>query len=133
MNRIHIALARVYQQSFETHPYGTLAVTNGAFNALGDIVAQITEKAIGSRSSPDSRFRYDIPRTLRFFAFGAGMGPLIGRWNFFLERNFPLRLQGGNSGAVSLLALSKRVAADQLIMAPIGVCPSLPPINSLRH
>lgn len=45
-NMSSIALARVYQQSFETHPYGTLAVTNGAFNALGDIVAQITEKAV---------------------------------------------------------------------------------------
>ena len=41
-----IALARVYQQSFETHPYTTLALTNGALNALGDIVAQLTERFV---------------------------------------------------------------------------------------
>ena len=43
-----IAVARAYQQSFETHPYGTLAITNGALNALGDIVAQLTEKSVRS-------------------------------------------------------------------------------------
>ena len=48
-------------------------------------------------------------------------GPLIGRWNFFLERNFPLRPVESRTGNVSVKALSKRVAADQLIMAPIGV------------
>lgn len=123
-----IALARAYQQSFEHHPYGTLAVTNGALNALGDLVAQLTERHIGPRKEA---WKYDIPRTLRFFAFGFGMGPLIGRWNFFLERNFPLRplgfalpavaRTGNGKGRVSIRALSKRVAADQLIMAPIGL------------
>ena len=66
-------------------------------------------------------------------------GPVIGRWNFFLERNFPLRTQNG-SGRVSARALAKRACADQLIMyvwiflsvdvllmfflirAPLGVC-----------
>ncbi len=41
-----IALARAYQQSFETHPYGTLALTNGALNALGDVVAQVTQNLV---------------------------------------------------------------------------------------
>jgi hypothetical protein len=35
-----VALARIYQQSFESRPYYTLAVTNGTLNALGDVVAQ---------------------------------------------------------------------------------------------
>lgn len=35
-----VALARVYQRSFESHPHYTLAVTNGTLNALGDVVAQ---------------------------------------------------------------------------------------------
>lgn len=35
-----VALARIYQQSFESHPHYTLAVTNGTLNALGDVVAQ---------------------------------------------------------------------------------------------
>lgn len=46
-----IALARVYQQSFDSHPYGTLAVTNGALNALGDFVAQIVQSYVGAASS----------------------------------------------------------------------------------
>lgn len=65
-------------------------------------------------------WEYDIPRTLRFAAFGFGMGPIIGRWNFVLERYFPLRsanvLSGGEKAPVSLRALGKRVAADQLFM-----------------
>ena len=43
----NIALARAYQQSFESHPYYTLALTNGALNALGDAVAQVTQRLVG--------------------------------------------------------------------------------------
>ncbi|KAJ2971782.1 hypothetical protein NUW54_g12419 [Trametes sanguinea] len=118
----NVALARVYQQSFESHPYTTLAFTNGALNALGDVVAQFTQKVVEQRpEEPRKQWRYDIPRTLRFFAFGFGMGPVIGRWNFFLERHFPLRSLGGNTGKVSVRALARRVGADQLFMAPIGL------------
>ncbi|KAJ3480269.1 hypothetical protein NLI96_g8472 [Meripilus lineatus] len=117
------ALARVYQQSFESHPYGTLAVTNGTLNAIGDVVAQITQSLFQPQDEYHSPVAYDIPRTLRFFAFGLGMGPLIGRWNLFLEQRFPLRfLNGHKTGSVSVKALTKRVASDQIIMAPIGVC-----------
>ncbi|KAI0359173.1 hypothetical protein OH77DRAFT_1395873 [Trametes cingulata] len=119
----NVALARVYQQSFESHPYTTLAFTNGALNALGDAVAQVTQRL----EPPENRrkqWHYDIPRTLRFFAFGFGMGPVIGRWNFFLERNFPLRpvrTSPTDPGKVSIRALARRVGADQLFMAPIGL------------
>ncbi|KAL6304215.1 hypothetical protein BKA93DRAFT_733528 [Sparassis latifolia] len=113
-----IALARVYQRSFASHPYGTLAFTNGVFNALGDAVAQVTEIV---NHQGGGQQQYDPLRTLRFFAFGFGMGPLIGRWNFVLERHFPLRFHGGNSAKVSVPALAKRVAADQIMMAPLGL------------
>ncbi|KAI0724326.1 hypothetical protein C8T65DRAFT_563362 [Cerioporus squamosus] len=118
----NVALARVYQQSFESHPYTTLAFTNGALNALGDAVAQVTQRFIEQQDENPRRHqpRYDIPRTMRFFAFGFGMGPVIGRWNFFLEHHFPLRSIGG-SGKVSLRALARRVGADQLLMAPVGL------------
>lgn len=44
-------------------------------------------------------------------------GPLIGRWNKFLEIKFPLRpLQLPASHPVSPLALAKRVASDQILM-----------------
>ena len=45
-----LALARVYQQSFSSHPYGTLAVTNGCLNALGDIVAQAAQNVVSLSS-----------------------------------------------------------------------------------
>ena len=88
----NVALARVYQQSFESHPYYTLAFTNGALNALGDAVAQVTQRFVRNlflsvrsypehhqiqrQEEPNRRYqpRYDISRTMRFFAFGFGMG-----------------------------------------------------------
>lgn len=33
--------ARAYQQSFDTRPYTTLALTNGSLSAVGDSVAQL--------------------------------------------------------------------------------------------
>lgn len=41
-----VALARVYQQSFNTRPNITLALTGGCLNALGDIVAQVAQNAV---------------------------------------------------------------------------------------
>jgi protein Mpv17 len=41
-----IALARVYRQSFEAYPHGTLAVAGGALTALGDAVAQMSEQIV---------------------------------------------------------------------------------------
>jgi len=114
-----IPIARFYEKSFESHPYRTLAFTNGGLNALGDAVAQVSQRVLGGKPS-DRPHIYDPFRTLRFFCFGFGIGPFIGRWNFFLEKIFPLRTVTG-MGNVSLKALSKRVAADQLFMAPVGL------------
>jgi hypothetical protein len=87
-----IALARVYQQSFEAHPHTTAAITNGALGAFSDIVAQITQRVVclglshQGRAECDSllqiqnddddreRRSFDFARTARFFAFGFGMG-----------------------------------------------------------
>jgi protein Mpv17 len=49
------------------------------------------------------------------------LGPIIGRWNKYLELRFPLRSRG--EGTTSFYALSKRVLVDQIVMAPIGVGP----------
>ncbi len=84
-----IALARAYQQSFEAYPHCTLAIAGGALTALGDAVAQLSQYMVRfifelhpftliffkTISSNDRRagFHYDIPRTLRFFYFGATM------------------------------------------------------------
>ena len=84
-----IALARAYQQSFEAHPHCTLAIAGAALTALGDAVAQLSQYIVRfifelhlftltfqkTTSSNEHRagFHYDIPRTLRFFCFGASM------------------------------------------------------------
>ena len=91
-----VALARVYQRSFESHPHYTLAVTNGTLNALGDVVAQSVQLSV--RSSPTCSLpasltsqslqtnpqgneyhqsTYDLARTVRFFIFGVGMGAFL--------------------------------------------------------
>ncbi|KAH9487139.1 Protein SYM1 [Psilocybe cubensis] len=114
-----LTLARAYQHSFDTHPYSTLAVTGGCLNALGDVVAQVAQRTVG-RGEKEDVPKYDVTRTARFFAYGVMISPFMGRWNLFLERRFPLRaIKGTNK--VSLNALGKRVAADQLFMAPLGL------------
>ncbi|PFH46981.1 hypothetical protein AMATHDRAFT_68607 [Amanita thiersii Skay4041] len=114
-----LTIARIYQHSFRTHPHVTLAFTGGSLNAFGDYVAQVTQNAVG-RKEHEPLKPYDFKRTLRFFCFGCLISPFIGRWNIFLERRFPLR-KWPNSGRVSFRALSKRVACDQIFMAPVGL------------
>ncbi|KAJ7900114.1 hypothetical protein B0H14DRAFT_2672343 [Mycena olivaceomarginata] len=107
-----LSLARAYQTSFDT------SITGGCLNALGDVVAQVSHNIL--RQPHDERVPYDPTRTLRFFVFGASISPFLGRWNTFLERQFPLRALNG-TGKISPKALAKRVAADQIVMAPIGL------------
>jgi len=114
-----LTLARAYQHSFDSHPNSTLAITGGVLNALGDVVAQISQNTIGRKDHEPYR-HYDFLRTLRFFCFGFTISPVMGRWNTFLERRFPLRTSY-YSQKISFKALSKRVACDQLVMAPIGL------------
>ncbi|KJA25633.1 hypothetical protein HYPSUDRAFT_37670 [Hypholoma sublateritium FD-334 SS-4] len=114
-----LTLVRAYQHSFDSHPNTTLAFTGGCLNAIGDTMAQLVQNTWG-RGDIEKHRQYDFQRTARFFAFGMGISPIMGRWNRFLERRFPLRsLQ--NTNGVSFAALSKRVACDQLIMAPCGL------------
>jgi len=103
---------------------------------------------------------YDPVRTLRFVAFGTFMGPILARWNHFLEHRFPLRPSSltppaatpkpgagdgrtaqsvqnatgpvASRGNVSLTALTKRVGMDQTIMAPLGVG-GLPYLRSIHR
>jgi protein Mpv17 len=112
-----LTLARAYQHSFDTHPNSTLALTGACLTAFGDVVAQVAQVTAGRRNG-EERHTYDVARTTRFFCYGLAISPVMGRWNAFLERRFPLRR---STGKISFKALSKRVAADQLIMAPIGL------------
>jgi hypothetical protein len=47
--------------------------------------------------------------------FNVQIGPVMGRWNAFLEARFPLKLFR-HSEKISISALGKRVACDQLVM-----------------
>lgn len=84
----------------------SLSTSSAPLDSLHSVLAWVCAHACTNRQNDDTYTH---------------TGPLIGRWNFFLERNYPLRLAGNKTGNVSLKALSKRVAADQLFMAPIGV------------
>ncbi|KIM48421.1 hypothetical protein M413DRAFT_440149 [Hebeloma cylindrosporum] len=112
-----LTLARAYQHSFDSHPNTTLAITGGCLNALGDVVAQVTQNTFGDDQGEWKR--YDLARTARFFCFGFTISPLMGRWNTFLEARFPLRSLKSTS-RVCLKALSKRVACDQLLGLFLG-------------
>jgi len=41
-----LTLVRAYQHSFDSHPNTTLAITGGSLNALGDVVAQVTQNTV---------------------------------------------------------------------------------------
>lgn len=112
-----LTITRAYQHFFDTHPNGTLALTGGILNAVGDIVAQVSQNTLCE--DHQRRPGWDAARTLRFFCFGFGISPLLGRWNVVLERRFPLCRR--RSHKINFWALSKRVAADQLLMAPFGL------------
>jgi len=171
---------RFYTSNFDRRPVITLCVTNATLNTIGDACAQLIPimSAAAGAPIPD----WDFARTLRFAMFGFSLGPLIEKWNRFLENRFPLRpvaevfaqapnsdlmpdepgfaeklkqeaakegfsvnIERGdgqqgqqykekgphivdpqhvavpNATGVSVMALFKRVVADQLFMAPIGL------------
>ncbi|WVQ77498.1 hypothetical protein IAR50_007184 [Cryptococcus sp. DSM 104548] len=125
--RLLRSFARLYNTNFERRPTATLIVTNGALNGIADVFLHKP-----TLRSPQPT-KYDYARTLRFTVFGMAEGPLIGRWMSFLERRIPMRniLKSGGStiahGAATRrqrgegLQIAKRVLADQVIMAPIGL------------
>jgi hypothetical protein len=86
---------------------------------------------------PDSRFKpaaapapFDFERLTRFIAYGFLMAPIQHRWFSFLSTTFPITVAsknrlgfttGGATGHFGGMSQAlKRVAMDQLIMAPIG-------------
>lgn len=93
-------------------------------------------------SANDDERGWDFQRSGRFLAFGVGMAPLLAEWNKFIEFRFPLRSvspgaassatssgsvaaargsmaatnMAAQAGKVSLAALGKRVAFDQILL-----------------
>ncbi|PWN18689.1 hypothetical protein BCV69DRAFT_235743, partial [Microstroma glucosiphilum] len=128
-----------YARSFAARPWATLAVTNGTLSVVADSLAQSLERYQSrptldnatSTGTADTReaWKWDWSRTGRFAFFGVGMAPLLAEWNKFIEYRFPLRTVGAApaagaaaaGGKVSLVALGKRVAFDQILFAPFGL------------
>ena len=57
---------------------------------------------------------FDFERLTRFMSYGFLMAPVQFKWFQFLTRVFPMSKGAGSTPAL------KRVAFDQLIMAPVG-------------
>lgn len=116
----HRRFGAFYARSFEQRPWLTLAIANGTLGAIADTLAQTLERYNGKQTKEKVKQnlegkneQWDITRTGRFFAFGAGMAPILAEWNKWIENRFPLRSSTG-IGKVSLAALGKRVAIDQI-------------------
>ncbi|KAI9609486.1 hypothetical protein H4Q26_007443 [Puccinia striiformis f. sp. tritici PST-130] len=81
------AVGHQYDRWFRRSPLLTLAVANGICSILGDSAAQF----IKFRSNSIVDFKY--ARLMRYLLYGINMGPVSGKWNEFLERQFPARSQ----------------------------------------
>ena len=64
----------------------------------------------------DSPPPFDFERLTRFMAYGFIMAPVQFQWFGFLSRAFPLTKKNPTTPAL------KRVAFDQLLFAPFGMC-----------
>ncbi|OCF73374.1 hypothetical protein I204_06606 [Kwoniella mangroviensis CBS 8886] len=115
--RFLLNFARYYNSNFDRRPIPTLIITNGVLNTIADALAQTSSIILHDPTPTSPTPSYDPERTLRFAIYGMAMGPLIGHWMRLLERAIPVRI--GSKGAG--LGLAKRVAADQMIMAPFGM------------
>jgi len=135
------AVGRVYNQAFDRSPAGTLAVTNGLLSAVADIVAQGTQMGLAyrdvqkTRSSPlhpgpNTYPAYDPQRTLRFLLFGTFMGPILSKWNHFLEVTFPLRPKVSSfARSLPTVVNGKPITAAGAVGVK-GTTPILPGISS---
>merc|ERR1712093_140351 len=119
-------LRLLHRVLFEKYPNLGTSVIYGSLNAIADICAQLFFSS-GSFYNPY--------RTLRFLLFGMGIAPLAVMWNTYLERTYPLRpsvedplalpvqLEGitiDKMREVSSPRVHRRVAMDQIVMAPIS-------------
>ena len=73
----HVSLfwRAMYQRLFETRPWATLAVTNGALTLIADGLAQSFDRR--SEGKPIVS-EWDVARSGRFLAFGTGHGTAAG-------------------------------------------------------
>lgn len=91
------SLGLQYDRWFRRSPLLTLAVANGICSVLGDSAAQFISFW---NADPDQLFDLNYARLLRYLFYGINMGPISGKWNEFLERQFPPRNHRTNSSNI---------------------------------
>ncbi len=120
-------MIRWYLRQLETRPIFTKCFSSALIGAAGDFTQQTIEKRTkflsinksssnGEKISPPFIFpllEYDFPRLARMFSFGGFVvGPVFHVWFGALNRYIA-------PGSSTLPAVLSRLAADQLLMAPI--------------
>jgi len=91
-----------YSTKLDTHPLLTKSISSGLIAGGGDFLCQICFER--------SQHKYDWARTGRFTVLGtAVVAPFVHAWFSFLNRMIP---------GVSVAAVLKRVAVDQLTFSP---------------
>ncbi|OXV11605.1 hypothetical protein Egran_00635 [Elaphomyces granulatus] len=143
---VTVRLASKFNSYYAEKPVLTTMVTNAVLGGIADTVAQIVtafkarQKRRSSASGDDfisieihdldkakpptltelgqAKNRpqpFDFERLTRFMAYGFFMAPIQFQWFGFLSRAFPITKKHATLPAL------KRVAADQLMFAPVGL------------
>ncbi|KAI5818555.1 hypothetical protein BZA77DRAFT_386160 [Pyronema omphalodes] len=102
------SIFRAYQRQIANHPFRTGAITSGFLFGMGDVIAQqgIEKKGI---------HHHNFAATARMAAYGSCVfGPAAVGWYKVLEKYIVIK----NRPNIEMIS---RVAADQLIFAPIGI------------
>ncbi|KAI9497862.1 integral membrane protein mpv17 pmp22 family [Zychaea mexicana] len=96
-----------YSRALSRRPILVQCITTAFLFGTGDVIAQ---QAVEKRGFE----HHEVSRTLRMAGFGGAVaGPVLSTWYRFIELNV--------KGSTPLNALVKKVAADQLLCAPIFI------------
>ncbi|KAF6004107.1 hypothetical protein F1559_001770 [Cyanidiococcus yangmingshanensis] len=103
-----------YLNSLQQRPVATKSLTAAAVGAAGDTLAQLIEAQARApqppRANQSIKTHFNWKRLILFASFmGIVSAPVSHYWYLWLSRRFP---------QTGLSAVSKRVACDQLFMAP---------------
>ncbi|KAL1966504.1 hypothetical protein VTN77DRAFT_4426 [Rasamsonia byssochlamydoides] len=143
---VTMRLASKFNSYYAEKPVLTTMVTNAVLGGIADTVAQTITAIKARRSQRSDRSGndfisieiheldkekppalgelgyaknrpppFDFERLTRFMAYGFFMAPIQFQWFKFLSRAFPITKRSATVPAL------KRVAADQLMFAPIGL------------
>ncbi|KNZ51019.1 hypothetical protein VP01_412g5 [Puccinia sorghi] len=113
------SVAHQYDRWFRRSPLLTLAVANGICSILGDSAAQLISIW---NATPDKLVEFNYFRIMRYLLYGINMGPISGKWNEFLERQFPPRsrretrsnnMSGKPPSPIELIEVNSTISTSQ--------------------